>query len=281
MLKKFLLVILFFSGYNFTGAQTASNENKALSQICDCPQQSTAGKGTFYFSGGYNLDWFSRSTIHFKSGPNAENNYDFKLHKLRAIDRDGLDELFTTDITIPQYSFRLGYFFNDKRDLGIELNYDHVKYVVVQNQRAHLTGIINEKQYDMDTVVTKDFVMFEHTNGANYAMVNFMKRDNMYKSPNKKHWLGYVFKAGFGFVYPRSDTKIMGSRRNDIYHVAGYVGGIESGVRYDAFKYFFFETTLKGAYAKYVNVRLEGDGKGTHGFFSLEYIALVGFQFPL
>lgn len=281
MFKKFLMAIMLLSFSHFTNAQNAPIESILPVKRCDCPQQIETGKGTFYFAGGYNLDWFSRSTIHFKSGPNAANKYDFTLHKLRAIDRDGLDELFSSDITIPQYSFRLGYFFNDKRDLGIEINYDHVKYVVVQNQKTHLTGVINETKYDMDTVLTKDFVMFEHTNGANYAMVNIMKRDNLYKSPNRKHWLGYIFKAGFGFVYPRSDTKIMGSRRNDIYHVAGYVGGIESGIRYDAFKYFFFETTLKGAYAKYVNVRLEGDGKGTHGFFSLEYIALVGLQFPL
>lgn len=246
---------------------------------CNCPQQFEKGKGTFYVGGGYNLDKFSRSTIHFKN-QNGD-NYDFKLNKVKAIDRDGLNELFNQDITIPQYSFRIGYFFNNKRDLGIEINYDHVKYVVVQNQRVHLTGTIHGEYYDMDTTLTPGFVMFEHTNGANYCMLNLIKRHNLFHTQNNKHWLSYILKGGFGFVYPRSDTKLFGVSNNDFYHVAGYVGGIESGLRYDFLKYFYFEATMKGAFANYTNVRLALGGQGKHHFYSLQYIAIMGFQFGL
>ncbi len=246
---------------------------------CNCPQQSKAGKGTLYFTGGYNLDWFSKSDIHFRD--KKTDDYDFTLYDLKAVDRDGLANLFNQDITIPQYSFRIGYFFNDKHDLGIEINYDHVKYVVVDGQTVHLKGEIRGAYYNQDTTFNRDFVDFEHTNGANYAMLMFIKRINLLKSGNKKHWVGAVCKGGAGFVYPRSDTRIFGVRRNDRYHVAGYVAGLEAGLRYDFFKYFFAETTAKGAFANYLNVLLHGKGRAHHHFFSLEWIFTIGLQVPV
>lgn len=266
-----LLIFLFA----FVASALKAQEQKS---ICNCPQQTETGKGTFYITAGYNLDWFTKSDIHFKD--KSPGGYDFTLYDLKAVDRDGLANLLQEDITIPQYSFRLGYFFNNKYDLGIEINYDHVKYVVVADQPVHLKGQIGNQYYDMDTTLTRGFVEFEHTNGANYAMIELVKRQHILKSKNKKHWVGGVFKAGGGFVYPRSDTRILGVRRNDKYHVAGYVAGAEAGLRYDLFKYVFAETTFKGAYANYLNVLLAGDGRANHAFFSLEWIFTVGIQFP-
>jgi hypothetical protein len=47
---------------------------------------------SWYSAGGYNLDWYSRSDIHFKNteGP----HYDFTLHNLNAKDRPGLKRIF-------------------------------------------------------------------------------------------------------------------------------------------------------------------------------------------
>jgi hypothetical protein len=252
---------------------------QAQDTLCNCPQRSKKGKGTLYITAGYNLDWFSKSDIHFKD--QSTDDYDFTLYKLRAEDRPGMEDLLEEDITIPQYSFRIGYFFNDKHDLGIEINYDHVKYVVMEDQPVHLTGEIRGTYYDVDTTFNQGLVELEHTNGANYAMLNLVKRMNLLKTKNRKHWVGAVFKGGGGFVYPRSDTRILGTRRNDRYHVAGYVFGVEAGFRYDFFKYFFAETTFKGAYANYLNVLLAGDGRAHHHFFSIEWIYTIGIQFAL
>jgi hypothetical protein len=270
-MKKISILFLFF--VNVFCAHGFSQE------VCNCPTQNKIGKGTIYFGFGYNLDKFSKSTIYFKNS--AGDNYDFTLTDLKAIDRDGIDHLFSEDLTIPQFSFRIGYYFNNKKDLGIEINYDHVKYVVVQNQPTHVTGTIRGKSYDKDTIMTPDFVMYEHTNGANYCMLDLIKRHTFLKSSNKKHWLSYVLKPGLGFVFPRSDTKLFGNRINDQYHVAGIVAGIDGGLRYDFFKHFYLETSLKGAYANYMNVRLSGNGKAHQHFFSLEYIAILGLQFGL
>lgn len=245
---------------------------------CHCAGMAKQGKGTFYITAGYQLDWFTNSTIHLNS--HGSGDYNFTLYNVKAVDRPGFENLFNQNITIPQYSFRIGYWFNNKKDIGVELNYDHVKYVVVQYQKVHMKGSINGIYYDKDTILVPTLIEYEHTNGANYAMIDIVKRHNFYHSKNELHWVSFIGKAGLGIVIPRSDTRIIGLHRNDTYHVAGIVTGVEAGLRYDFLRYFFLETTLKPCYANYFNVFLYGDGIAKQHWFSLEYVFTLGIQFP-
>ena len=249
------------------------------SSSCNCAGMAPAGKGTLYITAGYNLDWYTASDIHFKDL--TTDNYDFTLYKVKAEDRPGLQDVFHEDITIPQYSFRGGYWFNDKRDLAIEINYDHAKYVMIQDQRVHMTGNFRGEYYDRDTTLGTDFIRYEHTNGANYAMLDLVKRCNFWHAANQRHWISAVAKAGVGFVLPRTESYIAGSHRNDTYHVAGYVAGMEAGLRYDFLKYFFLETTMKGCFANYSNVLLYGDGIASQHWWSAQYIFTLGLQAPV
>ncbi len=246
---------------------------------CNCPQNSPVGKGTFYFSWGYNKDYFSKSDLHFKD--EGEGNYDFTLHDVKAKDRPGFKNIFSTTLAVPQYSYRLGYFFNNKKDLGIEINFDHTKYVMVNNQVARLEGTIGDVYYDKDTLVTPDFLRFEHTNGANFLMVNVLKRQQLLVSKNKKHWLSGIVKPGAGIVIPKTDVAILGKNLDNKFHIAGYIVGVEAGLRYDLFKYAFLEFTGKGTFANYMDVLVIGTGKANHHFFTGEIILTAGFQFSL
>ncbi|MEP7167889.1 MAG: hypothetical protein ABI855_00815 [Bacteroidota bacterium] len=244
---------------------------------CHCPGMVKGHKGKLYFSFGYNLDWFTNSDIHFKD--KGAGDYDFTLYNVKAVDRPALAYIFKEDITLPQYSYRIGYFFNDKRDMGIEINYDHVKYLVVSNQRVHIKGEIHGTPLDGDTTLSSKFIQYEHTNGANYFMVNLARRFNFLHSRNELHWLSAVVRAGAGPVIPRSATSLWGNSRDDTYHVAGFVAGIDLGLRYDFLKNFYFETNGKGAFADYTNVLLYGEGRAQQSWFSFEYIFTIGFQF--
>lgn len=256
--------------------------NLAFSQEierCNCPQQSRVGKGTFYFSWGYNKDYFSKSDLHFKDA--GAGNYDFTLYDIKAKDRPGFRNIFGTTLAVPQYVYRLGYYFNNKKDLGIEINFDHTKYVMLNNQTARLKGSIGGTYYDVDTLISEDFLKFEHTNGANFLMVNLLKRQNLLVSANKKHWLGAVIKPGAGIVIPKTDVTIFKNHLDNKFHVAGYIVGVEAGLRYDLFKYAFVEFTGKGSFANYTDVLVIGDGKAHHYFFTAEVILTAGFQFAL
>lgn len=280
MKKRILLLSLFIIG---TLNGLISQEN------CDCPGQNKLGKGTFYFMWGYNRDWFSKSDIHFKNtsgeyNPVTDNYdyYDFTLYNIKAKDRSGFKNILKSDLTIPQYNYRLGYFFNDKHDLGIEINFDHTKYVMVNYQNLHLEGTIQGQYYNQDTIVQAvNFLAFEHSDGANFLMLNVVKRQHFLVSKNKEHWLSGIVKAGGGIVVPRTDVTLFGERLNNRFHVAGYIFGIESGLRYDAFKHFFLEYTAKGTWANYRNVLVIGNGKANHNFYTFQNILLLGMQFSI
>ncbi len=119
-----------------------------------------------------------------------------------------------------------------------------------------MTGEINGVQYDKDTLLRVGFLKYEHTNGANFCEVNFIKRQNLFVSLNKKHWLGAVGKVGLGFVYPKTDTWLFGVERNDVFHVAGYVVSAEVGARYDFLKHFFAENNRQNCLCQLHRVSL-------------------------
>ncbi|MCW3104542.1 MAG: hypothetical protein JWO09_2982 [Bacteroidetes bacterium] len=246
-------------------------------------------KGTFYGSWGYNRDWFSKSDIHFRNNSGEYNPvtgnydyYDFTIYNAKATDRDGFKAMLHTDLTIPQYVYRLGYYFNNKKDLGIEINFDHAKYIMSDWQTLHVKGYISDQYIDKDTMISPEtFMHFEHSDGANFMMLNIMKRQRLLTSKNNKHWLSAVVKFGFGPVIPRTQVTLFGQDLNNRFHIAGYVTGMEAGLRYDAFKHIYLEYTAKGVFADYRNVLVLGSGKAHHHFWAFENILTLGFQFPL
>ena len=120
MNRYFLLLISIFIYFISNGQETDSTNTQLKIRGTNNPQQTT--KGTFYATFGYNFDWFQNSDIHFED--HTTNNYDFTLYDVAALDKKGeINNVFESDLTIPQYSYRFGYWFNDKHDLGIELNY--------------------------------------------------------------------------------------------------------------------------------------------------------------
>lgn len=236
-------------------------------------------KGSFYFTWGYNKDWFSKSDLHFES--DGEDNYSFTLYDVTAKDLPKVDHAFDVNLSIPQYVYRFGYYFGKNKNLGIELAFDHAKYIMVQNQTAHVKGTIHGEYMDKDTVLGVSFVKFEHTNGANFLMLNLMKRHQFLASKNNHHRLQGVMKPGLGIVIPQSDVSLFGHRQNNYYHIAGYIFGLDLELRYEFRKHIFVETGFKGTFANYTNVLTVGDARANHHFWCMQYIGAVGYQIAL
>ena len=250
-------------------------------------------KITWYAVWGYNRDWYTRSTIHFQNngsaGPNdpVHGTYDFTIHNVKAHDYAQFDHIAGSwsdilNITIPQFNFRIGCYFNDKQDFGIELSYDHAKYVVTDGQGINFTGTVEGKNIsNPDSFPTRQQFHFEHTDGANFWMINFIKRWNLWTSKNKKNSVGFIAKPGFGVVVPRTDVTIFGQRLNNDWHLAGIIGGLETGFRAYFLKHIVVEFTAKGSYADYMDCLVQGygNGKASHKFGTFSAILNVGYQF--
>lgn len=230
-----------------------------------------------YLLWGYNKDYFSKSDIHFKNS--RSDNYNFTLFNCKAIDRPGFKNILNTDISIPQYVYRIGYYFTKKSQWGIEINFDHAKYIVYDNQTLRLKGEIRGKQIDTDTLITNNFIHLEHTNGANYLMGNVLYRISLYQWAQQKSGLSLIFKTGMGTVIPKSDVTFMGERMDNKFHIAGFIVGEEITLRYKIYKGLITEFSSKNAYANYFNALGVGSAKVSHDFYTTMLILTMGYQF--
>lgn len=229
-------------------------------------------KGTFYLALGSHRTFYTGSDITLQR--NADPGFDFTLYNVKADDEGGLRFK-----TAPQFSYTVGYYFNTK-GFGIEYHYDHIKYFMKQDQVVRMKGSVNGKIYDKDTTLTKDFVMLEHSDGGNYAMVNLVKWFPLMSDLKGNHALDLIAKGGFGLVNPKTNSTILGIHRDDKYHISGYVVGLETGLKYRFLKHFYVSGSFKGAFANYREF-LIANGYGQQRWFSAQVIYLVGGQFPL
>lgn len=277
----------FFLLFSFTFLTfCAFSQSETVSTLTTSP---TKKKGSFYLMWGYTRAWYSKSDLHFKNTSNKYyeetgryHNYDFTVYDAKATDRPDFDAIKdVVNITIPQFVVHAGYYFNNKQDIGIEINYDHAKYVVTNYQKVRVKGTFNGNYVDKDTILDPDnFLHFEHTDGANFWMINFLKRWKLYE-PSKKFNVGFVVKPGAGLVYPRTDVTMFGTRLNNDWHIAGWIAGLESGLRIEFLKNGVFEFVGKGAYADYRKSLVLGKGNGTakHHFFAGQLTMTLGASF--
>jgi hypothetical protein len=236
--------------------------------------------GALYINWGYNRDWYTKSTIHFRN--TTTDNYDFTFIDAKAHDRPDMQDFYKiTSLTIPQYDLNIGYFFNDRRDLGIEIAWNHLKYIVTDNQVIHVQGQVRGHQIDKDTLVTPDFVHLQHTNGNNYLMLNLIKRQKLWEY--KKMRLSAIGKVGGGPLISYTISSILGNNDEGYFHYHGVVAGVSAGLKLDLLTYFFLQTDLQGAWVDYTNTKLGADHQGlaTHHFYSLQYSLAFGFNYPL
>jgi hypothetical protein len=241
----------------------------------------------FYFTWGYTKSVYSKSTIHLRNHSGQYNpvtdrydNYDFTIYNATAHDRPDYDKIRdVVNITIPQFVGRLGYQLNDK--WGVEINYDHTKYVVDDYQKLHVKGEINNNWIDQDTLLDPDsFLHFEHTDGANFWMINAVRRWTLYQ-PGKNFRTSWVLKPGAGVVIPRTEVWLFGQKLNNNWKLAGWIVGVETGLRVEFLKRGIFEFVTKGTYADYVNAFIlgRGHGRASHHFFTGQLTATLGWRF--
>lgn len=236
------------------------------------------GNGSLYFSWGYNTEWYTRSTIHVNQ-PSLNNDY--QLVNVKAHDRRGWDEdLLHTALTVPQYNYRLGYFFNEKQDFAIEINFDHTKYIITEGQQARLKGKLNGEQTDrnIDYTAANGFYYFLN-NGANFLLFNLVKRFQIYHTDDKKFKVDLLTKAGIGPVIPHVENAFFGKDNDPHFQLGGWNMGVETALRVTGMKYVYLEFAQKVDYARYSNLKIyEGTVKQSFGTYEL--ILSLGINLP-
>ncbi|MFH7011337.1 hypothetical protein ACHRV5_05655 [Flavobacterium sp. FlaQc-52] len=241
-------------------------------------------KGKFFVSWGGNRDSYTKSDVNFRG-----KDYNFTVDNMTAHDKPKgwhIDYVNPANMTIPQTNFRMGYFFSDHYSVAI--GWDHMKYVMTQDQTANVTGQINgpvhNGTYDNTPVNFTDqtFLTFEHTDGLNYINTEVSRHDDISKwfgLPNTdKVQINLTEGLGAGVLYPKTNTMLLGKERHDDFHISGYGLSAKAGINFTFFKYFYLQGELKGGYINMQDIRTtrSSEDSASQDFFFLQRIIAVG-----
>ena len=276
MKHPFLMVVLtfcVFSQYAFS-QETVENPDKYTAH----------NKGKFYIFWGGNRESYTKSDIHFKGA-----DYDFTIYNIEAHDKPKgfhIDYFNPARMTIPQTNMRIGYFISDHYNISIGL--DHMKYVMYKDRRVDYSGYYpnagsyNENPANGQLTLDEDFLLFEHTDGLNYINTEIARVDDissLFKIRNTdKFQINLTEGIGGGFLYPKTNTTLLGKERHDDFNVAGFGLAAKVGLNFTFFKYFFIQTELKGGYIEMNNIRTTNDSADSaeQNFWFLQRILTIG-----
>lgn len=269
---KSILIFLFFG--NVVIGQTINEHHK---------------KGTMYSYWGWNRGFYSNSDITFKG-----NNYNFTLKDVKAFDRQttfGYNPYFKYDrITIPQTNFKFGYFIKD--NISLSFGVDHMKYVMKKNQTVNIDGEINVDgsegfdtsfngtYSDDDQKLTTDFLKFEHTDGLNYLNLEINRFADLKTYFNEKVHVSWLSGFGLGFLYPKTNSTLMGNKRYDDFNIAGWGTDVKVGLNVTYYRT-FMQTEFKMGYINMSDIKTtqSEDDSASQSFTFTQLNILFGYYF--
>lgn len=265
--------------------------NKTIAQENTVVQDryTSHNKGKFFISWGGNRDSYTKSDITFRG-----KDYNFTIDNVQAHDKPKgwhVDYLNPARMTIPQTNLKLGYFINDHYSVAIGV--DHMKYVMTQDKEVNIDGYYpNPGSYDEllpnnQVLLTEEFLTFEHTDGLNYVNTEFSRHDDIssiFKIGNTdKIQVNLTEGIGFGLLYPKTNTKLLGKERHDDFHVSGYGTSLKAGLNVTFFKHFYIQGELKGGYINMQDIRttLSSEDTASQDFFFFQRIIAIGGIFKI
>lgn len=234
-------------------------------------------KGEFYFSWGYNKEWYTNSNVRVDQ-PSLRNNYTLK--NVTSHDNVGWDQgIFNVPLSIPQYNYRIGYFFDKKKGLAFEINFDHTKHILTDGQTVNLVGTLGGRNVDTSILFAKtNGFNYYLNNGANFLLFNIVKRWTWHESKSKNFKLDFLGKAGIGPVIPHVENTFFGKVNQDGFQLGGWNVGTEGALKATFYKHVFVEFSNKLDYARYSGLKVY-EGTAKEAFLSYQLILSLGYSF--
>lgn len=229
--------------------------------------------GSWYGSWGYNEETYTNSNLYVVQ-PGMNNNYAF--NNIQAQDHIGWDNLFNVAPSIPQYNYRIGYFFDKLQQWGLELNFDHTKYVVLQGYNVIVSGTLHGRTVDTTVYINNSTLRYQLNNGANFFLINIVRKFNFIATRNKCIAICGLIKAGVGPVVPHVDNAIFGNENHRQFQLGGWNMGTEATIRVVFFQHVYLEYCNKLDYACYSHLEIYG-GRAHQNFGTYENIANIGY----
>jgi len=132
------------------------------------------------------------------------------------------------------------------------------------------------------TLLTEDFLTFEHTDGLNYIHTEVSRFDDVSKllriGNTDKIQINLTEGIGGGVLYPKTNATVLGKERHDDFHVSGFGVSLKAGINITIFKYFYVQGELKVGYINMPDIRTTYDpsDRASQEFFFFQRILVFG-----
>jgi hypothetical protein len=242
-------------------------------------EEGYSAKNQFYVYWGYNRSAYTQSDLTC-----VGQGYNFTMNDLQASDNP---ERFNPKvyfdpkkITIPQFNVRMGYFFNDH--WGVSLGYDHMKYVMNNNQRIFLTGHIDEElgaewsgNYQNDEQLTNNtFIHYENSDGLNYIRAELVRTDRLL-ALGKNDWFQLESQLGLstGFILSFNDFNFAGKHDRRTISASGFGLSVHPGIRALFINHIFVQFNMGAGFINQTKVITRPNDRGSFAFQKFGYIS--------
>lgn len=219
----------------------------ANAQVRKHQRKRSTNAGTLFFYWGYNRTAYTKSNIHF-----IGSDYDFEMKGVKATDRQpkfGANlYLNPMNMTIPQYNFRIGYYFTEK--WAISLGVDHFNYVMAPNNEVVLDGhfamgadSLWEGNYQQEsTVIDPNHFHYEHSGGLNYMRIELLRSYDIWEVGDRRQFAitGNVG-LNLGPMLTTTNFRFANEQSNRSTALSGYGIGANASVRLEFFKHLFIQ----------------------------------------
>lgn len=245
-------------------------------------------KGQFSVYWGYNRGYYTKSDIHVHG-----EQFDFTVHKAKAKDRPQpftFDDYFNpAKLSIPQFNVRIGYMASDK--WSFSFGYDHMKYVMVKDQVARVSGAIDRDAsykyggdyFNQRMKIGTDLLTFEHTDGLNIISLDAERHFRLLSFNKNRFLFRFVTGLGAGAVVPRSDVRVLGEGLNCNFHLAGYSVSAKAGLRLEFLGNLFLQVESRAGYVNLPSILIDNTAgkRGSQHFEFLQWHGALGGYFRL
>lgn len=244
-------------------------------------------EGKLWATWGYNRAQYSNSTIRLHG-----EGFDITFHDAMAQDMpeewDPGVYMNPLKLTIPQFNFRVGYFFTNQN--SISFGWDHMKYRLTQHQQVRMTGWIDKSRseeyagsYDNHLIVlAPDLLKLEHSDGFNFVNVTVDHLQSIWMSKNGKHSFNFMGALSAGAMIPWTESRLFDNQHRNRPHLSGYALSGQLGVRFEFFRHGFVQFRFQHGYANLPDVMIEdlAPSRAEHSVWFTERSVSLGFYVP-
>ncbi len=218
----------------------------------------TNDKGTFFLSYGFNRTVYSMSNLYL-----VGNGYNFNLERSKATDNQskfGSGDYALNSISIPQYNFKLGYYYKKKWSIAFAV--DHMKYIFADNNHVIFSGntsfivqevafgndgqtFSNSLKYSESVTTNKEQFRFENSKGLNYIHAELGLAERLYvKGKRGNFCIASNTGFGAGVLYSYTTLLYNNIQGKTAKSLSGYGLSAFAGLRCEVYKRAFIYTNF-------------------------------------